>query len=68
MTLFSLLITEETTVKLLQDTGVLPSERVCHLKLYLAEFIWRQLVKERGNIFESLLKATNVFWPPEIQY
>lgn len=38
-----------------------------HIESYLAEFMWRQLVKNRGNIFESLLEAIKVFWPPESQ-
>jgi transposase-like protein len=38
-----------------------------HLESYLAEFMRRQLVKNDGDVFESLLEAIAAFWPPEPQ-
>ena len=38
-----------------------------HLESYLAEFMWRQMVKGDGNVFESLLAAIVEFWSPESQ-
>lgn len=37
-----------------------------HLESYLAEFMWRKLLKG-DDVFESLLEAIKDFWPPESQ-
>ena len=38
-----------------------------HLESYLAESMWRQMVKDDGDVFDLLLAAIAEFWPPESQ-
>ena len=37
-----------------------------HLESYLAEFMWRKMIKS-NDVFEQLLDAIATFWPPESQ-
>ena len=75
MNIFDLPRTEEESIIFLQNKGILPKERrnkkrgtvPQHMESYLAEFMWRQTIRNKDP-FDSILDLIKTYSPPEINY